>query len=636
MNGDGSVIPARRVVAWRHAVIVLAMVAASCSGGVGGPTLSPSASPVHGGTLRVVDPIAEGQCAGARPTDTTLDAVLGCGADRSELFRCCLGRTLLSYNGRATAEGGSELRPDLAVALPDVSTDGLTWSFHIRPGLHYGPPLQNVEIVSSDVVRALQRTARLARPSPPYFSVIAGFDDYAAGRTASIAGLETPDAHTLVVRLSAQAGDLGYRLSTPYTVPIPPLRRDPAAPFGVLTGHDGGTGGLVVSSGPYVIEGSQALDVEAPVAEQRPPAGYVPGKSVTLVRNPSWSTDGDALRPALADRIAIDFSVDEAGAAAAIDAGRADVNMSLFPPPQAPLEQVAAYQSDQRRGRVDVQPRNGIRYVSMNLAVPPFDDLHVRRAVEYAVDRRALVDAFGGAITATATGHLALDSLEDNALLDFDPYRAPDAASRLQLAREEMAQSNYDRSHTGRCDAAVCAHVVELVKTGHNAPAGLGDIVHDDLAQIGIQADVIDLPVSKFFSELFDPTTRVPIAVGWGWGPDYPNGSDFFTALFTHDGIAAQSNYTLLGAQPDELRKWGYPVASVPSVDDRVQLCLPLVGGEQSRCWTAVDQYLMEKVAALVPILSENYVEVVPDRVKAYSFDAAWGLPALDHIAVAA
>jgi len=40
--------------------------------------------------------------------------------------RCCLLRTLLSYNGKTPAKGGAEVQPDLASALPEQSADGLT------------------------------------------------------------------------------------------------------------------------------------------------------------------------------------------------------------------------------------------------------------------------------------------------------------------------------------------------------------------------------------------------------------------------------------------------------------------------------------------------------------------------------
>jgi peptide/nickel transport system substrate-binding protein len=371
------------------------------------------------------------------------------------------------------------------------------------------------------------------------------------------------------------------------------------------------------------------------VGQQREPRGFVFGKSVTLVRNPSWNALSDALRPALADRIVIDFTLNGTQAAATVEAKRADIVLSTDAPPQAPLDEISSFEADARRGRVEIDAGDGIRYVSLNLAVPPFDDIHVRRAVAYVIDRSALIAAHGGAIDGAATGHIALDSLEDDALLAYDPYRASSVAARLQLASQEMAQSRYDSSHSGLCDSPVCQYVVALTIVGGHHPAAFGMIVHDDLAQIGVNLDIRDVPGRTFFQTIGDPTTRTPMAIGWGWRKDYPNGSDFFTQLFTNEAIAAGNGFSLLGATPDELQKWGYAVSSVASVDDRIGLCLPLVGGAQARCWAGLDEYLMENVVAVIPIVTEAYIEVIPAWVKAYSYDQAFDLPALDRIAVA-
>jgi hypothetical protein len=124
------------------------------------------------------------------------------------------------------------------------------------------------------------------------------------------------------------------------------------------------------------------------------------------------------------------------------------------------------------------------------------------------------------------------------------------------------------------------------------------------------------------------------MAVGWGWGNDYPSSSNFFVQQFTGPGFASQSNASLVGALPDQLRGWGYTVTTVPNVDERVAECVRLIGGAQSRCWTELDQYLSEEVVPFVPIYAESYIEVVPARVTQYSFDQAFDLPALDHIGV--
>ena len=91
----------------------------------------------------------------------------------------------------------------------------------------------------------------------------------------------------------------------------------------------------------------------------------------------------------------------------------------------------------------------------------------------------------------------------------------------------------------------------------------------------------------------------------------------------------------LLGATPDQLRSWGYSVSAVPSIDDRISECLRLVGTEQLRCWTALDEYVTEKVAPIVPLIAETQVTVIPKRIVAFSYDQAWTLPALDRVALA-
>jgi hypothetical protein len=90
---------------------------------------------------------------------------------------------------------------------------------------------------------------------------------------------------------------------------------------------------------------------------------------------------------------------------------------------------------------------------------------------------------------------------------------------------------------------------------------------------------------------------------------------------------------TMLGASPDQLRRWGYQVASVPSVDSRLREC-SLGGDRQSQCWTDLDIYLMEKVVPIAPYALEQIVDLVPPRVVNYSFDQFANSPAFDQIAV--
>src|SRR6185503_13325708 len=137
-------------------------------------------------------------------------------------YRCCLLRTLLSYNGKTTADGGADVLPDLAADVPEQSADGLTWTFTLKQGFHY--------------------------------SAIAGFDEYAAGDADSISGLEAPDDHTLVVTTTEPTGDLPFRMAMPAAAPIPPNPNDPRARLGIAEGHDDNFGRFQVGTGPYMFE----------------------------------------------------------------------------------------------------------------------------------------------------------------------------------------------------------------------------------------------------------------------------------------------------------------------------------------------------------------------------------------------
>ena len=117
-----------------------------------------------------------------------------------EYLRCCLLRTLMSYKGVPTADGGTQLFPDLAAAAPTVSDDQLTWTYQLKPGVHYGDPFTDVTVTAQDFIRALEREANPKANVGGYsfyYSVIKGFDDFASGKADTISGLSAPDDSTL-------------------------------------------------------------------------------------------------------------------------------------------------------------------------------------------------------------------------------------------------------------------------------------------------------------------------------------------------------------------------------------------------------------------------------------------------------
>jgi peptide/nickel transport system substrate-binding protein len=628
----------------------------ACGGGAPSPT--PPAGPAAGGTLRVglittnLAPEAYGLPPGF---DYALDpGVLG--PTSWELYRCCLVRTLLASNGRPTAHGGAELRPDLAATMPEVSPDGLTWTFRLKQGIHYAPPLTEVEITARDFVRALERALS---PSPQllqtccsfspylngdffyYLGVIEGTEAFARGDADTISGVEAPDEHTLVVHLTQATGDLGYRFSLPMMAPIPPNPSAPGARLGVAEGHETGYGRFLVATGPYMVEGAEELDFSLPPSDQRPASGYVPGTSITLVRNPSWDRETDELRPAYPDRLVLENQPSSDEAAARIDAATLD----LFLDANAPIDQVRRYdRTPELRSRIHHTFNDFTGAVTMNLAVPPFDDVHVRRAMNLIVDKEGIrqlfgvkpLVAFGYAYGEIAT-HVAPDSVEGSLLSAYDPYVTPGHRGDLTKAKAEMAQSKYDHDGDGVCDDPVCASILFGVWKDC-AHEEMADIVRDSAARIGIDLDIELYPdAATTYVTVLDPRNKIPVTFGLGWGKDFANGSSFFFSPFYGPGLSGVRvavNASLVGATSDQLQEWGYSVPSVPSIDEKLEQCVTLTGRDQLACWAQTDELLMETVVPWVPFISGTAVVTVSDRVAHYDYDQSFASPALDRIAL--
>jgi peptide/nickel transport system substrate-binding protein len=562
------------------------------------------------------------------------------GSQLWELSRCCLSRTLYSFNGRPAEEGGAEVRPDLAQGMPEVSSDGLTWTFRLKEGLRYAPPFEDTPIGAKDVVRALERQARVGTDPIDdygfYYSVISGFDDYPEKAT-SIVGLETPNDRTLVVRLTEVTGDLPYRFALPATAPIPE---------GASEGHDRDYGRFLVASGPYMVEGSEDLDFSAPPREQEPASGFVPARfnddgevvepgSLVLVRNPSWEPERDGLRPAYPDRIEMAIGGGDAKFfAGRVDAAEIDL---VFVFEGSPFEHVAMYQEDPAlEDRLHVNAMDVRLAITMNLAMPPFDDVHVRRAVNFAIDEAALVALLSeppygplGNAAGYPGAHIASDTFEGQLLREFDPYPYDPAE-----AREEMRASAYDPTGDGVCDAPACRNVRAIVPDHAVLPLQ-AEAVRADLAEIGLELELEKRPLPEpFLSLINDPRNQIPIVVA-PWRADFPEGIGWFLSQYDASGLDGCCNISLLGASPQQLRKWGYGVTSVPSVDDRFEACQQRRGVARTQCWGEYDQYLMNEVVPSVPYMYMEHAQVVSERVTEYSFDQFTMVAALDQIALA-
>ena len=566
-----------------------------------------------------------------------------------ELFRCCLARTLMSYDS-SSGPGGTEPKPDLAAAYPDVSPDGLTWTFHLRPGLHYGPPLQDVPITSLDIARAILRAGDRHEGNPFmgtfFLSIIAGFAEYASGKADTISGLETPDPLTLRIRETTPDATLPYRFTLPLTAPIPPSPSDPSARFGVATGHDrsadagvtDGYGPFMVSSGPYMIEGIDKVDFSQPPDQQQPASGLVPWTftsgydplttgSLTLVRNPSWDPSTDPLRLALPDRIEVQGG-QEGRLNRQVNSGDLDMVFDQAPPDPVLRHDLA---DSSLRPLVHSLDTGNVVLADFKLDQPPFDDVSVRRAVAYALNRRAMMrpirDAYGlgGSVLAN---HYGADVLEDALASGWSPFPDAIGAPDLPAARRAMASSRYGDAN-GRCVGPPCRGVEVVVHPGLDT---LVRPIRASLAALGIQAHVaVD---DDFYGACNDPSRHEGMCIGNGWFLDYPSVGNLLASEFGGPDINQVDSDTHMGDSASDLKRFGVPVRPVPSVDAQIRRCNEEVGASQIPCWTRLDQYVLTQFLPAVPLAFGQIVRVSSPAITSYAWDQGFQEPALDRLSV--
>lgn len=98
------------------------------------------------------------------------------------------------------------LEPDLAKGMPNISPDGLTWTFHLRTDARFS---NGTPVKAADVLYSWNRVARLNEDvygNASIFHLVSGYADVQSGRAETLSGLTKPDDYTVVARLTAPGG----------------------------------------------------------------------------------------------------------------------------------------------------------------------------------------------------------------------------------------------------------------------------------------------------------------------------------------------------------------------------------------------------------------------------------------------
>src|SRR5579883_2205171 len=377
----------RRGRAWRTRSGIMALAAAlglavaACGGGTTtGPTSSGAGH--RGGTLVLV---------GKGDVDH-MDTASAYYTVTDMLMRA-FTRQLVAYPASNDFKTATTPVADIATQVPTkanggISADGKTYTFHIKKGVKWdtNPPRQ---VTAQDVVLGFKRLCNPVNPvgAPSYFEdTIVGFKDYCepmlkiAGtvdairnyiQSHDISGITTKGTDTVIFHLIQPASDFLNIMAMTFSSPAPVEYLNYLPDSAEFQQH-------TISDGPYRI------------------VKYDLGKEIDLARNPAWDPSTDPIRKAYVDQIKVVEGLDPTASYEQIAAGTADMDWDN-PPPTAQLAQLVASHDP----RLEVGPPGSLNpYIVFNLQSPnengALKKLAVRQAIEYAVDKVAVEQVYGG------------------------------------------------------------------------------------------------------------------------------------------------------------------------------------------------------------------------------------------------
>ena len=272
----------------------------------------------------------------------------------------------------------------------------------------------------------------------------------------------------------------------------------------------------------------------------------------------------------------------------------------------------------------------------MNLTQPPFDSLQVREAMNFVMDKHALVQAWGGPVIGDVANHIIPDSLLNNLLADYAPYKTPGDQGSVAKAKAAMKGSKYDTDKNGTCSAKECKNVLLIVDTRavdtkmlpvivaereedrHHLRGADGRGCVPDASRTrrrtsrspSAPAGVRTTPMPyTFFSPLFDGRTIIP------------NGQHELLARRHHARDGEEGRRQGQRGQRAERQRGPRP-------------CANLVGAAHTACYAQLDKKLMTQVVPWVPYLWSKVTRITSKNVTKYEFDQFATTPAYAHMAV--
>jgi YVTN family beta-propeller protein len=492
-------------------------------------------------------------------TDPATYATLSPIDSQREYATCA---NLLNYPDKP-APAGSRLQPEVAQAMPTVSADGKTYTFKIRNGFRFSPP-SNQPVTATTFKYTIERTlnARMHSPASGYAGDIVGADAYSKGKAAHLSGV-VARGNTLTIKLNDAAPDFLRRISMPFFCAVPtntPMHPTQAQP--------------IPSAGPYYL--ASASDQQQVLKRNPNYRGPRPHRLSEIVFTSAFMTRGYN-HPKSISR-ALEGQTDYVPATSST----IPLELGARFGPQSPAA---------RNGRQQlfINPALELDALVLNTSRPLFASARLRKAVNYAIDRRALAREGGffagaGPLTASPTDQYLPPGMPGFSDVSVYPLDGDLAKARQLAGNRRRTAILYT------CDFAPCPQEAAIVKK--------------NLAAIGIEVVIHAFPIEAMFKKQGDPGAPFDIGLLTG-AASYPDPFDFL------NGFDRGQN----SSRFDE-----------PKYNRQLEAAARLTGAHRYRAYARLDADLTRHAAPLAAFANDNWVDLFSARIGCQVYQPVYGM----------
>jgi peptide/nickel transport system substrate-binding protein len=537
-------------------MMLVAAIFASTASSASKPAAKPASKhALKGGTLRV----------NAHDNDFEFTDP-GLGYDTLVWSMLYTTQVLLVNFPEKNGPAGSVLYPEAATSFPTVSKDGKTYVFHIRPGLKFsdGSP-----VTAASYQRAWERNLSPKMGSPvgvndQFQTVIVGAQAFNDGKASKISGI-TAKGLTLTFHLTKPNPTFTAYNGMQWFGAVKPNM--PYTESGV---------NVYPSAGPYYIQSREV------------------GKSLVEVRNPNYK----GKRPANPDKIVWNMNTDQDQGLLQVKSGQVDLDWG-GPPPTSNASLAAQYGVNKKRFFVGAT--SCVLYWAFNTTRAPFNSLKARQAVNWALDRPALVRLFG------KLGAKRSDQILVPGVPGYKPYNL-------------YAFRGANPAKAKAIDPSLAGQTATIFHSTSSVAVNAAQVAAFNLSKIGMKTKDKPVPGSVYYKTL--GTKGVDFDLGRaGWCADYFDPFDYINVNLDGRSIQDQNNVN-------------FAYLNAPKLNKAMDAAADLTGAARAKAYQKLDYQIMKQYAPWVPYAIINGVFFVSARVKNYIYSNYFGEPDLNALSV--